>query len=224
MNTPQMLEDLSAMIDGELDASRSAFLLRRLGHDQSLRAASGCYHLIGDCLRRDRRIAPVGEAFAGRVSAALASEPAQPAVARHGQTAVRRAAPADAGAQHAHWLRTARWAAGFATATIVAAGAFWHVQSGVDDSLPLAASESAAPASEVASSGVRIDDLRRQLPLLPVSARQSRPLSPREFAPQPDPQAWQDAQVASLHHLPATQYIIVLPAQRSGSAQAGDAH
>lgn len=212
MTSKQMLEHLSAMIDGELDDSQAAFLLRRLGHDEALRAASGRFHLIGDCLRRHPGLAPVGDGFALRVTRALAQEPA-PAGGHTGANGRdQRPRPSMA------WLRHARWAAGFATAAVVAAGAFWHVQSGVAPDTPLAttARQGTGGSSEVAASGVRIDDLRRQLPLLPVSARQSRPLSAREFAPQPDPQAWQEAQVAPLH-LPATQYIIVLPAQRPGA-------
>lgn len=217
MNSNQMFEHLSAMIDGELDASQTAFLLRRLGHDDGLRAASGRYHLIGDCLRRHPGLAPVGDGFATRITVALSREPFPAAGSSEPAVPARAAA-----GQSTAWLRSARWAAGFATAAVVAAGAFWHVQSGPDDRAPLtAASGAAGIGSEVAASGVRIDDLRRQLPLLPVSARQSRPLSAREFAPQPDPQAWQEAQVAPLH-LPSTQYIIVLPAQRPAAGQAGE--
>lgn len=220
MNSNQMLEHLSAMIDGELDPSQTAFLLRRLGHDDGLRAASGRYHLIGDCLRRHPGLAPVADGFAARVTASLAREPVRKPAADI--RPARSASASGRAGQSPAWLRGARWAAGFATAAVVAAGAFWHVQSGMDTAAPLtAASGAPGTASEVAASGVRIDDLRRQLPLLPVSARQSRPLSAREFAPQPDPQAWQEAPVAPLH-LPSTQYIIVLPAQRPGSGQAGE--
>ncbi len=184
-------ENLSAFIDGELGRSETAFLLRRVGHDPDLRLAAASYHLIGDCLRRRSSVAPVAAAFADGVRAAIETE-----------TIPRRAAS---------WQGGMRWAAGFFTAAIVAAGAFWSVQTG-HDADSVAAAPDAGPASEVVSSGVRADDLRRQLPLIPVSARQSRPLSAREFAPQPDPETWQQAPVAPLQY-PTTQYIVVLPAR-----------
>lgn len=191
-------ENLSAFIDGELGRSETAFLLRRVGHDPDLRLAASSYHLIGDCLRRGSAVAPVGAAFADSVRVAIEAEVTpRRGIGLHGSM---------------------RWAAGFVTAAVVATGAFWSVQS---DRNPdsVAAVPDAIPASEVVSSGVRADDLRRQLPLIPVSARQSRPLSAREFAPQPDPEAWQQAPVAPLQY-PATQYIVVLPA-RSGNESAG---
>lgn len=185
-------ENLSAFIDGQLGRSETAFLLRRVGHDQELRLAATSYHLIGDCLRRRGALAPVGPAFADRIRDAIAeqSAPKRPLA----------------------WQGGMRWAAGVVTAAVVAAGAFWSVQPGQETNTVAVSSDGAVPASEVVSSGVRADDLRRQLPLIPVSARQSRPLSAREFAPRPDPEAWQQAPVAPLQY-PSTQYIVVLPAR-----------
>lgn len=198
MNTTN-LEDLSAFVDGELGKSESAFLLRRLEHDGELRGCYARYHLIRDCLRNPLTAAPAGADLAARVRVALKSE-ATP----------RRALP---------WRAGMQLAAGVFTAAVVAAGAFWYVQ-------PQSATESfaarteAAP-SEVQASGVRADDLRRQLPLLPVAARQSRLLR-GEFAPQPDPETWQRAPVTSLHY-PSTQYIIVVPAaSRAPAAESAD--
>lgn len=200
MNTPNY-EDLSAFVDGELGKSESAFLLRRLEHDDELRGCYARYHLIRDCLRNPATAAPAADALAVRVRAALQDE-ATP----------RRAFP---------WRAGMQWAAGFFTAAIVAAGAFWYVRPPVDSESLTAAS--AAGPSEVLASGVRADDLRRQLPLLPVAARQSRPLLRGEFAPQPDPETWQRAPVTTLHY-PSTQYIIVLPATfRAPTTDAGAA-
>lgn len=63
-------ELLCALVDGELDR-----------HDVS-RTVEGCdtrdwvaYHLIGDVMRRSDAVAPVSEAFAARMSAALEREP-----------------------------------------------------------------------------------------------------------------------------------------------------
>lgn len=185
-------EDLSALVDGALGKSETAFLLRRLEHDAQLRDCYSRYHLIGDCLRQRAHAMPVRGDFAERVRQAVAAE-----------STPRRALP---------WRAGAQWAAGVFTAAIVAAGAFWYVQPrpGADN---LSAQTDTGNTSEVQSSGVRADDLRRQLPLLPVAARASRPLS-GEFAPQPDPEAWQRAQIAPLHY-PSTQYVIIIPAPRS---------
>jgi anti-sigma factor RsiW len=189
-----MSEELSALVDGELARSETAFMLRRLGHDAGLRARYARYHLIRDCLRSPTLAMPALD-LAARVQAALAAEPAP-----------RRALP---------WRMGLQYAAGFFTAAVVAAGAFWYVQpQGGDVDLAAAAAggpsmAQQAPVSQVRTSGVAEDDLRRQLPLLPVSAQRSRLLQ-GEFAPQPDPEAWQRAAVTPLHY-PSTQYIIVLP-------------
>lgn len=179
-------EDLSALVDGALGKSETAFLLRRLENDAELQACYARYHLIRDCLRNPATVMPVTGDLAGRIHSLLADE------ATPGRTL--------------HWRGGLQWAAGFFTAAIVAAGAFWYVQ-------PQPAGEGlvAAPttASEVQSSGLNADDLRRQLPLLPVSARQSLPFN-GEFAPQPDPETWQRAPVTPMHY-PSTQYIIVVP-------------
>lgn len=180
-------EDLSALVDGELDRNRTAFLMRRLEHDAALRARFGRYQLVGDCLRGRSGLPVAGDGLATRIARAVAAEP------RPG-----RPLP---------WRTGLQWAAGFFTAAIVAAGAFWYVQ-------PVPGGEGLAgtapgQASSVASSGVRADDLRRQLPLLPVSARQSQPLH-GQFAPRPDPEAWQRAPVLPTQ-LPSTHYIILVP-------------
>jgi hypothetical protein len=190
MTTPttqesQVREQLSTLVDGELSGDETSFLMRRLAHDRGLRECFGNYHLIGDCLRRQAVPGAVADGFAERVSRAVADQ-ARPT----------RALP---------WRAGAQWAAGVFTAAIVAAGAFWYVQPpGTDGTVQVATGT-----AEVESSGIRADDLRRQLPLLPVSARSSRPLG-GEFAPQPDPEAWQRASVSPLTY-PSTQYIILLP-------------
>jgi hypothetical protein len=189
MTTPnpqdsQVREQLSALVDGELTGDETGFLLRRLAHDRGLRESYGRYHLIGDCLRRQALPAAVADGFAERVGRAL-------------ETQARPARPLP-------WRAGMQWAAGLFTAAIVAAGAFWYVQPPGGGAMQVAAG-----GAEVESSGIRADDLRRQLPLLPVSARSSRPLG-GEFAPQPDPEAWQRASVTPLTY-PSTQYIILLP-------------
>lgn len=190
-------EDLSALVDGALGKSETVFLLRRLENDAQLRACYSRYHLIRDCLRNPATAMPVTSDLAGRIHLALAGESAP--------------------GRMLQWRGGLQWAAGFFTAAIVAAGAFWYVQpQGANESLVTAP----AGVSEVQSSGVNADDLRRQLPLLPVAARQSLPFN-GEFAPQPDPETWQRAPVTPMHY-PSTQYIIVVPVSPRATPGAND--
>lgn len=46
-------ENVSALVDGELDESEAQRMFRRLAGDEHLRAAWERYHLIGACLRRE---------------------------------------------------------------------------------------------------------------------------------------------------------------------------
>lgn len=78
---PTSREDLSALMDGELAAEPTRFLLRRLDHDPELSATWSRWHMIRACLSAD--MAPLSAPradndFATRVAAALRAEPAQP--------------------------------------------------------------------------------------------------------------------------------------------------
>ena len=69
-------EDLSALMDGELAAEPTRFLLRRLEHDPDLSASWSRWHLIRACLAADpaRMSAPSADAdFAARVAGAVAT-------------------------------------------------------------------------------------------------------------------------------------------------------
>ncbi|PKV12574.1 sigma-E factor negative regulatory protein [Xanthomonas prunicola] len=95
-------QQLSALVDGELSADESRFLLRRLAHDEELAGCHERWQLCGDVLR-GAASAPAPLDFAARVRSSIAEEPApqaQPA-ARPG----------------ARW----RWAGGAAIAASVAA-------------------------------------------------------------------------------------------------------
>lgn len=96
-------EQLSALMDGELDGARGRQLIDRLLAEPELRALWARYHLLGGALERSRCQVDV-EALPGRVRRALAAEPAPPEVRR---LALPRA-----------WLRPA---AGLALAASVAA-------------------------------------------------------------------------------------------------------
>lgn len=72
-NEPE-LEQLSALVDGDLAAPGRERLLRRLGEDSELRARWGSYHLIGDVLRGEHVAGAVG-GVAAQVRERLAAEP-----------------------------------------------------------------------------------------------------------------------------------------------------
>lgn len=71
---PTSREDLSALMDGELAAEPTRFLLRRLEHDPDLSATWSRWHLIRACLAEDpaRMSAPKSDGdFAARIAAAI---------------------------------------------------------------------------------------------------------------------------------------------------------
>jgi negative regulator of sigma E activity len=74
MSNEELDSQVSAMFDDELPASECELLARRLARDELLKARWGRYALIGAALRSER--VSLSGAFAGRVSAAIASEPA----------------------------------------------------------------------------------------------------------------------------------------------------
>jgi len=83
---PTSREDLSALMDGELAAEPTRFLLRRLDHDPDLSAVWSRWHLIRACLASDsaRMSAPKRDNdFAARVATALQVEAAPQARQRH---------------------------------------------------------------------------------------------------------------------------------------------
>jgi negative regulator of sigma E activity len=73
---------LSAMFDNELPAGECELLARRLSRDPDIKARWGRYAVIGAVIRAERGITLDG-VVAGRVSAALSSEPALSADGAH---------------------------------------------------------------------------------------------------------------------------------------------
>ena len=63
-------EQLSALIDGALDADRSRFLLRRLQHDGALADDLSRWQLAGDALR-GQATAPAPDGFAEAIAMRL---------------------------------------------------------------------------------------------------------------------------------------------------------
>ncbi|MDE2305549.1 MAG: sigma-E factor negative regulatory protein [Gammaproteobacteria bacterium] len=69
----QILEQISAFLDGELSSAETELLLKRLARDGELRASFGRYALIGEACRGAAGTGP-SRGFAGRVSMAIAAE------------------------------------------------------------------------------------------------------------------------------------------------------
>ncbi len=65
---------LSAMFDDELPAAECELLARRLSRDEQLKARWGRYAVIGATIRAERGVR-LNAGLAGRVSAAISSEP-----------------------------------------------------------------------------------------------------------------------------------------------------
>lgn len=83
---PTSREDLSALMDGELAAEPTRFLLRRLEHDPELSATWSRWHLIRACLAAEpaRMSAPAADRdFAARIGAAIRVAPAPRERRRH---------------------------------------------------------------------------------------------------------------------------------------------
>jgi anti-sigma factor RsiW len=74
MNENERFEELSAFMDGELDAERSRFLMQRLAHDGELRARWERWQLQSGAMRRMAQPLPAG--FADRVAKAIEAQPA----------------------------------------------------------------------------------------------------------------------------------------------------
>jgi len=66
-------EQLSALMDGELEADQARFLLRRIGHDEALAACQESWQLMGDVLR-GQASAPAPADFRVQVQHALDNE------------------------------------------------------------------------------------------------------------------------------------------------------
>ena len=71
-------EQLSALVDGALDADQSRFLLRRLQHDDALAECLSRWQVIGDVLR-DQAQAPAPAGFAAAIAARIADEDSEKA-------------------------------------------------------------------------------------------------------------------------------------------------
>lgn len=108
-------QQLSALMDGDLDPDQARFLLRRLQHDSELTGCWERWQLCGDVLRGQAQ-APAPEGFAERIAQAVAAQ-AQPLAAESG--AVRR--------------RLAKWGGGALAASVAAVAMFMARQQAPQD-------------------------------------------------------------------------------------------
>jgi negative regulator of sigma E activity len=138
-------QQLSALIDGELSADETRFLLRRLEHDEELSGCHERWQLCGDILRGTACV-PAPLDFAARVQAAVAAEPAPAASA--------------ASRGRGGW----RWGGGAAIAASVAALALFMARERLPDSaaveagLPVVATTAQLPAGPAAPQPGQPDD------------------------------------------------------------------
>lgn len=146
----EIKQQLSALIDGELERDQARFLLKRMQTDDELTQCWSRWHAAGESLR-GQGITPLRLDFAQRIAQALDAEAAPK------RTVV---AP------------LLRWAGGFAVAASVALAALLAVDPGTSPppvATPLAATPapapSATPPAEVAPSPYREQDLRPPLRL-----------------------------------------------------------
>ncbi|HAI45226.1 MAG TPA: anti-sigma factor [Stenotrophomonas sp.] len=130
------LQQLSALVDGELSADEARFMLRRLEHDEALAGCHERWQLLGDVLR-GQACAPAPLDFAARVSQAVAAEP--------------RPQPAAAGAERRSERRGGwrRWGGGAALAASVAAVAMFMTREQLPAPVPQGAPTTAIIASQV---------------------------------------------------------------------------
>jgi sigma-E factor negative regulatory protein RseA len=151
MNHDSSKQQLSALMDGELERDQTRFLLKRMQNDAELSECWQRWHVAGDCLR-GQATAPLRSDFAQRVALALDSD-AAPGRGIGGSLL--------------------KWAGGFAVAASVALAALLAVNPAAspDQAAPSAtklAQQPALqpqPAPEVAPSPYREQDLRPPLRL-----------------------------------------------------------
>ncbi|MEG2806000.1 sigma-E factor negative regulatory protein, partial [Stenotrophomonas sp.] len=118
------LQQLSALIDGELAPEQARFLMRRLEHDAALAGCHERWQLLGDALR-GQACAPAPPDFAERVRLAVVAEPRP-------QTTT--AAPERLSERRSGWRR---WGGGAALAASVAAVAMFMTREQLPAPAPL---------------------------------------------------------------------------------------
>ncbi|RMH93039.1 hypothetical protein EBB59_07435 [Lysobacter pythonis] len=216
-------EQLSALLDGELEAEQARFLLRRLQHDGELAGDLARWQIAGDALRgRAEAPAPIG--FAEAVAARIAAEasPAMPAdappavAARRAGAAAMPTVTARPAPRHARW----RWFGGGALAASLAFASLLLIR-------PATLVEPvASPAPAVAAQGApaavqpgRVAESTPRIAVADVTAAQAltedAPVRPRAIVANPRREAPARLARASAHGQstrPASAPKITLPA------------
>src|SRR5688572_12533796 len=104
-STPELRQQLSALVDGELERDQLRFLVRRVPGDVELRGVWQRWHVAGDCLR-GQGSAPLRADFVARIALAIDAEPT---------------------VSRAYGGQALKWAGGFAVAASVALAALLAV-------------------------------------------------------------------------------------------------
>jgi hypothetical protein len=181
-------QDLSALLDGELDPERSRFLLQRLGHDDEMRKRWERWQLMSACLK-GQAVQPLPADFAQRVLSGL-----------------------DVASQPTRWHpnATRRWIGGLALAAGVGLAALLlHPTTPPQQSVAIVPQTSPQASPHVAIQPIRIPMPESQLdlalklpipvhagvvstyrsPLHPVAIAASRRTQTARFSPLPQPYA-----------------------------------
>jgi sigma-E factor negative regulatory protein RseA len=131
---------LSAMFDDELPGAECELLARRLSRDEQLKARWGRYAVIGATIRAERGVR-LNAGLAGRVSAAISSEPALAA----------EPAPQPKRRWENNWWQPLAGVA--AAAGVAAVSIYWMRSQVLPDTLPMVA-QSVVPAVATANTTV----------------------------------------------------------------------
>jgi negative regulator of sigma E activity len=134
-------EQVSALVDGELSRSEAAFLLKRMEHDEALKALYLRYQLAGDCLRGNvgaLESADFSARLMQKIQAEQAEMAASPGVVASSQVAQ---------SANLRWSAVKRWVGGTAIAASVAAAALFAPQlqrANHAENLPVVAEQSSS--------------------------------------------------------------------------------
>jgi len=154
-------QQLSSLMDGELETDQARFLLRRIGHDEALAACQERWQLIGDLLRgQASALAPAG--FSTQVQRALDAE-----------NAIR---------QKTH-LRWKPWGAGVALAASIAAVSLLFVTR-------ISFTPSSSSAGTVLSADVSSNIPSPAWVVSPPTPLSITPVDPFALAPEPAAKPW----------------------------------
>ncbi|MDO4709117.1 MAG: sigma-E factor negative regulatory protein [Pseudomonadota bacterium] len=186
MNPQTPEEQLSALLDGELDADRSRFLLRRLQHDDALADTLSRWQLAADVLR-GQGSAAASDGFVARFSARLAAE-APPTTRLQPQATQPEASPQEGKSGAARPPARWRYFAGGAMAASLAFAAFIGLRAPEPGHAPaaIATVQPQAPETVAAAAEAALPEARPAAET-PITAPQAAAVQPaaRQLAQAP---------------------------------------